>query len=137
MPTHNLMTTAGPDRTYEIHEVAELTGLAPARLRAWERRYEIVRPSRQPNRYRMYTSEQVALLRAFGRLCAAGERIGDLVREPRQSVMARSEGRATDGTPLALLLEAVKRLDRERLAQLLDEQRRGMDSEPFGREIIL
>lgn len=137
MQTHSLMTTAGPDRTYEIHEVAELTGLAPARLRAWERRYEIVRPSRQPNRYRMYTSEQVALLRAFGRLCAAGERIGDLVREPRQSVMARSEGRATDGTPLALLLEAVKRLDRERLAQLLDEQRRGMDSEPFGREIIL
>ncbi len=131
------MTAPAPNRTYEIHEVAELTGLATARLRAWERRYEVVRPGRQPNRYRKYTSEQVALLRAFARLCAAGERIGDLVREPRESVIARAEGRGTDGSPLALLLEAVKRLDRDRLDTLLDEQRRSMQSERFGREIIL
>jgi len=38
------------NRTYQIHEVAELTGLAAARLRAWERRYAFVRPSRQANR---------------------------------------------------------------------------------------
>ncbi|HTG50704.1 MAG TPA: MerR family transcriptional regulator, partial [Gemmatimonadales bacterium] len=57
-----------PDRTYEIHEVARLTGLAPARLRAWERRYEVVRPRRLPNGYRVYTGEQVALLRAYARL---------------------------------------------------------------------
>ena len=131
------MTALLPNRTYEIHEVAELTGLATARLRAWERRYEVVRPARQPNRYRTYTSEQVALLRAFARLCAAGERIGDLVRESRESVIARAEGRATDGSPLSRMLEAVKRLDRVRLVALLEEQRRGMDSDRFGREIIL
>ena len=131
------MTAIVPNRSYEILEVSELTGLAPARLRAWERRYDVVRPLRQPNRYRTYTGEQVALLRAFGRLCAAGERIGDLVREPRESVIARAEGRATDGSPLSLLVEAVKRLDRDRLALLLEEQRRQMDSERFGREIIL
>ncbi|MFN8653157.1 MAG: MerR family transcriptional regulator [Gemmatimonadales bacterium] len=126
-----------PNRTYEIHEVSELTGLATARLRAWERRYEVVRPTRQPNRYRTYTSEQVALLRAFSRLCAAGERIGDLVKEPRDSVIARAEGRATDGSPLSLLVEAVKRFDRERLDQLLADLHQRMDSEQFGREIIL
>jgi DNA-binding transcriptional MerR regulator len=131
------MTTIFPNRTYEIHEVSELTGLATARLRAWERRYEVVRPTRQPNRYRTYSSEQVALLRAFARLCAAGERIGDLVREPRESVIARAEGRATDGSPLSQLVEAVKRLDRDRLSSLLEELRRKMDSEQFGREIIL
>ncbi|HEU5169856.1 MAG TPA: MerR family transcriptional regulator [Gemmatimonadales bacterium] len=65
---------APAERTYEIHEVAELTGLAPARLRAWERRYEIVRPCRMPNRYRAYSADQVALLRAFRRLTDAGER---------------------------------------------------------------
>src|SRR5678816_786704 len=30
------------ERTYEINEVAKLTGLAAARLRAWERRYAAV-----------------------------------------------------------------------------------------------
>lgn len=131
------MTGIAANRTYEIHEVAQLTGLATARLRAWERRHEVVRPSRQANRYRTYTSEQVALLRAFARLCAAGERIGDLVREPRESVLARAEGKATEGSPLSQLVEAVKRLDRERLEQLLAEQRRRHPGPRFGREIIL
>jgi len=131
------LTTIAPNRTYEIHEVAELTGLQTARLRAWERRYEVVRPARQPNRYRVYTSEQVALLRAFARLCAAGERIGDLVREPRETVIARAEGHVTDGSPLARLLEAVRRLDRDGLVQLLDAERSRLGGVRFGREIIL
>lgn len=131
------MTALNSTRTYEIHEVAELTGLATARLRAWERRHEVVRPARLPNRYRVYTSEQVALLRAFARLTVAGERIGDLIREPRESVIARAEGRVTDGSPLSSLLEAVKRLDRDRLTKLLTEHRRVMDLEQFGREIIM
>ena len=131
------MTAVTANRTYEIHEVAELTGLATARLRAWERRYEVVRPRRQPNRYRVYTTEQVALLRAFARLCGAGERIGDLVREAQESVIERAEGRATDGSPLAQLLAAAKRLDRDRLSLLLGEHRRRMDITTFGQEIVL
>lgn len=131
------MTGITANRTYEIHEVAQLTGLATARLRAWERRHEVVRPTRQPNRYRTYTSEQVAMLRAFGRLCAAGERIGDLVRESRETVLARAEGKATDGSPLSQLVEAVKRLDRDRLVLLLSEHRRRLPGGRFGREIVL
>jgi len=131
------MTGLAANRTYEIHEVAQLTGLAAARLRAWERRHAVVRPTRQANRYRTYSSEQVALLRAFARLCADGERIGDLVRQPRESVLARSEGKATAGSPLSPLVEAVKRLDRDRLEQLLAEQRRRHPGGRFGREIIL
>jgi DNA-binding transcriptional MerR regulator len=131
------MTALNSMRTYEIHEVSELTGLATARLRAWERRHEVVRPQRLPNRYRVYTSEQVALLRAFARLTAAGERIGDLIKEPRESVITRAEGRVTDGSPLSQLLEAVKRLDRDRLTVLLAEHRREMSLEQFGREIIM
>jgi methanogenic corrinoid protein MtbC1 len=131
------MTAVTANRNYEIQEVAELTGLATARLRAWERRYEVVRPRRQPNRYRVYTSEQVALLRAFARLCGSGERIGDLVKESRESVIARAAGRATDGSPLAQLLDAARRLDRDRLALLLAEHRRRMDIERFGREIVM
>lgn len=110
------------DRMYEIQEVASLTGLAPARLRAWERRYEVVRPRRMPNGYRAYTGEQVALLRAFARLVAEGERIGDLADRPVDEILARAAGRDLDGSPHGALLDAVKALDRDRLEALVAQQ---------------
>jgi DNA-binding transcriptional MerR regulator len=114
---------ARPDRTYEIHEVAELTGLATSRLRAWERRYEVVRPRRMSNGYRVYTPDQVALLRAYARLIEAGERIGDLAARPPEDVLARAAAtRSLDGSPHAALMEAVCALDRERLEGLVAQQ---------------
>ena len=111
---------APPDRVYEIYEVAELTGLAPARLRAWERRYAVVRPERQANRYRAYTARQVALLRAYARLIQSGGRIGTLVKEPVDQVIARADAQDHDGTAVGAYLVAVERLDREGMQQILD-----------------
>ena len=108
-----VMPLTRPDRTYEIHEVAELTGLAAARLRAWERRYEVVRPRRLSNGYRVYSADQVALLRAYARLIAGCE---------REDVLARAEVRSLDGSPQAALLEAVRAFDRERLEGLVAQQ---------------
>jgi MerR family transcriptional regulator, light-induced transcriptional regulator len=136
MPTAS-PTLSRPERTYEIHEVAQLTGLTAARLRVWERRYAVVRPSRQPNGYRAYTADQVALLRAFARLIDAGERIGDLAARPREEVLAQADAGVADGSPLRALLEAARGLDRERLARLVAEQLalRGLGS--FATGIVL
>jgi DNA-binding transcriptional MerR regulator len=136
MPT---ATTAvpRPDRTYEIHEVAELTGLAPARLRAWERRYEVVRPRRMPNGYRAYSADQVALLRAYARLIDGGERIGDLAARPREDVLAQAEARSLDGSPQAALLEAVRTFDRERLEGLVAQQLSLRGLRAFAEEVVL
>jgi MerR family transcriptional regulator, light-induced transcriptional regulator len=125
------------DGSYEIHEVAELTGLAPARLRAWERRYELVRPQRMPNGYRAYTAGQVALLRAFARLIDAGERIGDLVGRPESEVLARAQARAPDDSPHAALLQAVRTLDRERLEVLVAQQLSLRGLGEFARKVVL
>lgn len=124
-------------RTYEIHEVAELTGLAAARLRAWERRYEVVRPGRMPNGYRVYTSEQVALLRAYARLIGAGERIGDLAALRREEVLARAESRRLDDSPRGALLEAIRELDRDRLETLVAEQLALRGLRGFAEEVAL
>lgn len=125
------------DRTYEIHEVSELTGLAPARLRAWERRYEVVRPVRRPNGYRAYTADQVALLRAFARLIDGGERIGDLVLRPREEVLAYAETRIPQDSPQAALLEAVQRFDRERLEGLIAQQLALRGLRAFATDVVL
>jgi MerR family transcriptional regulator, light-induced transcriptional regulator len=126
-----------PDRTYEIHEVAELTGLAPARLRVWERRYEIVRPGRMPNGYRAYSADQVALLRAFARLIGRGRRIGDLAARPREEVLAQAEAGSLDGSPHAALVEAVRTFDRERLEGLVAQQLALRGLRAFAEEIVL
>jgi DNA-binding transcriptional MerR regulator/methylmalonyl-CoA mutase cobalamin-binding subunit len=126
-----------PDRTYEIHEVARLTGLAPARLRAWERRYEVVRPRRLPNGYRVYTGEQVALLRAYARLVEAGERIGDLAAQAPEVVLSRLEPQAEDGSPLAALLGAIRDYDRERLEALVAQQLSLRGLAAFAAEVVV
>jgi len=135
MPASSLLSR--PERIYEIHEVAELTGLAAARLRAWERRYDVVRPRRQPNGYRAYTADQVALLRAFARLIDAGERIGDLAARPREAVLARVETGVAHASPERAMLDAVRGLDGERLERLVAEQlaRRGLSA--FATEIVI
>jgi DNA-binding transcriptional MerR regulator/methylmalonyl-CoA mutase cobalamin-binding subunit len=125
------------ERTYEIHEVAKLTGLAPARLRAWERRYAVVRPERQPNGYRAYTAEQVALLRAFARLIDGGDRIGDLAGQPIEEVLSRAEQSDMAETAHGELLEATLGYDRDRLEALVHEQieRRGLAG--FARDVVM
>ena len=109
-------------RTYEIQEVSGLTGLSRDRLRAWERRYEAVRPVRQANGYRAYTADQVALLRAYGRLVTQGARIGTLIGRPAAEVIETAWRESPDGTPLGEPLAAIRRLDREALERLVAEQ---------------
>jgi DNA-binding transcriptional MerR regulator len=125
------------ERTYEIHEVAKLTGLAPARLRAWERRYAVVRPARMPNGYRAYTAEQVALLRAFARLVDAGERIGDLADESVEGVLARAEQYDIAESTHGELLEAVVAYDRDRLEHLVQQEIATRGLAGFAREVVM
>ena len=122
------------ERTYRIHEVSELTGLEPDRLRAWERRYAVVRPVRLANGYRAYSSEQVALLGAYARLIEGGARIGDLAERPVEEVLARAAGKRMPGPPHAALLEAVKALDRERLEALVGAEIRRRGLAAFARD---
>jgi len=122
------MKTDAGERTYEIRQVAELTGLDTSRLRAWERRYKVVQPTRLANGYRVYSAGQVALLRAFARLIARGEKIGNLVGRPMEEVILESEQIETPESAPPELLQAVLALDRDRLTDLVAEEieRRGL-----------
>jgi methanogenic corrinoid protein MtbC1 len=125
------------EKTYEIHEVAVLTGLQPARLRAWERRYEVVRPRRMANGYRRYTDKQVALLRAFARLIDSGERIGQLAVTPPDEVLARARERDHQPAPDRTFIEAIQELDRERLEGIVAQQLALRGLKGFAQTIVL
>lgn len=125
------------NRTYEIHEVAALTGLTADRLRAWERRYDGVRPARSPNGYRAYSADQVALLRAYAKLIERGARIGDLVHRPAAEVIAETVHRLPDNSPLGPLMAAVAALDRDEVEAMVAQQLALRGLRRFADEIVL
>ena len=70
--------------TYRIKRVAHLTGINPATLRAWERRYQLLTPRRSPAGYRLYTDEDIATLARIKRLIDEGFSIGEALERVRQ-----------------------------------------------------
>src|SRR5688572_998312 len=60
-----------------IGELARRTGVSSDLLRAWERRYGLLRPERSPGGYRLYSAEDEqrvrAMTSALGRGISAGE----------------------------------------------------------------
>ena len=59
-PTEKSVTPSG---LLPIRTVASLTGVNPVTLRAWERRYNLVTPHRTPKGHRLYTRENVELIK--------------------------------------------------------------------------
>lgn len=57
---------------YTIKQAATMSGVGIPLLRAWERRYGVVQPSRTASGYRLYDDEAIARLRAMRRLVETG-----------------------------------------------------------------
>lgn len=76
---------------FRIRHAAKLAGINPTLLRAWERRYHLVEPRRTPSGYRVYSQEDVDLLRAAARLVAAGHTISEVARLPAERLLAAAE----------------------------------------------
>ncbi len=102
--------------TYRIKRVAHLTGINPATLRAWERRYQLLTPRRSPAGYRLYTDEDVAILSRIKRLIDEGLSIGEALERVRQTSLPLSPH--ADGQILSEvrdeILEALLSIDRAR-----------------------
>lgn len=52
-----------PGSMLPIRTVADLTGINPVTLRAWERRYNLITPQRTPKGHRLYTENDVELIK--------------------------------------------------------------------------
>lgn len=123
--------------TYRIRAVAQMTGVSEQLIRAWERRYGLLTPKRTPGGYRVYTEEDIAILRRIRELTEQGMAIGEvsrLVPQIRRELRGRGATVASppvltrvsvDGTRVAAwsdaAMAAVKELDQPRLEAILDE----------------
>lgn len=114
---------------YTVKQVSTLTGISPDRLRAWERRYDVVRPARSESRYRLYDDEDVARLRMMARLVASGAPASLAADEVRTAFAnaVQPQGPETSASaatstfpPVDALVEPAASLDRATIDHVLD-----------------
>jgi DNA-binding transcriptional MerR regulator/methylmalonyl-CoA mutase cobalamin-binding subunit len=76
-------------KTYRINQVAKMTGLSKENLRVWEKRYRLISPQRGSNRYRLYSEEDVDLLKYLISEINLGQSIGELASLGRDEILNR------------------------------------------------
>jgi MerR family transcriptional regulator, light-induced transcriptional regulator len=76
-------------KTFRINQVAKITGLSKEVLRVWEKRYRLLSPDRGPNRYRLYSEQDVELLKYLTREIEQGQAIGELASLGKDEILAR------------------------------------------------
>lgn len=109
---------------FTIKHTAQQVGIAPATLRAWERRYGVVTPTRTEGGYRVYDEHDVDVLRAMKQLMDQGWQPGLAAREAlRRDVPAvpRSSTDPDAPAPGVEFVAAAAALDAARLATVLDQ----------------
>jgi CheY-like chemotaxis protein len=92
---------------YSIGAVSRLLDVPPQTLRTWQERYGVVVPERSPGGHRLYSRDQLELLRFLADQVASGLSPGDAHRLLRERVAAgaplpRAEG--AGGSKLLILL---------------------------------
>ncbi len=99
---------------YRIQAVSDLTGVATATLRAWERRYGFPSPHRTSAAYRLYSDRDVTLIRRMRGLVESGIAPNDAARQLLQDdLRVQAEPVLADpfATSVERIVSAAERMD--------------------------
>lgn len=127
-----MATTKESEQLHPIQVVVRRSGVSADLLRAWEKRYQVVQPSRSTGRRRLYSAADVERLRLIKEALAGGRRIGDVAALPTADIQRmvaedvagrqpRPVGQSADDPEplLAEAIEAVRRADQRALRAIL------------------
>jgi DNA-binding transcriptional MerR regulator/methylmalonyl-CoA mutase cobalamin-binding subunit len=125
-----MLLRTSPDSQPPLHPmrvVTRRTGLSADLLRAWERRYEVVKPLRSESGRRLYSDTDIERLGLLYRATLAGRSIGQLARlsTPELAALVRVDvaaDRTGNGTP-----QSDRTAQADRLAGYLDDSLRAVE----------
>ncbi len=125
--------------TLRIGELARRTGVTPELLRAWEQRYGLLRPSRSPGGFRLYSAQDEGHVRAMTALIAEGLSAAEAARHALADDDFPAPG--AEG-PLvadlaARLRAALDAFDAERAHAVFDQILASVSVETLVREVVL
>jgi methanogenic corrinoid protein MtbC1 len=103
--------TADERASFRIGEVARRTGVSVSTLRAWERRYELLEPTRTDGGHRLYSERDVERVRAVQRLIDDGWSASAAAHEVRRAPapVTPLSAVAGSGDPAGALTERLER----------------------------
>ena len=84
-----------------IRSVSQITGVNPITLRAWERRYDLIRPTRTPAGHRLYSQQDIRTIQRIQELAESGMGFAQiaLVLEQEEQEPAASPPEEPAATP--------------------------------------
>jgi DNA-binding transcriptional MerR regulator/methylmalonyl-CoA mutase cobalamin-binding subunit len=122
---------------FRIGELSRRSGVSPELLRAWERRYDLLQPSRSPGGLRLYSARDVERVEAMRQHLAAG-----LAAAEAAALATRSEQDTLDESPLpstarAELATALADFDEAAAHALVDTLLARMSLDALLRDVIV
>ncbi len=137
------------DRTFRIHVAAEMCGISEGLIRAWERRYGVLKPKRTPSGYRAYTTADIELLRRLKKLTEEGVSIAEAVKLLPKLRREVKEHLGADDAALPKvpkeqqlrawkeqIIAAAERLDQQAIEAVLDEAMASLPPVTFFEEVL-
>lgn len=122
---------------YAIREVSEITGIKPVTLRAWQRRYNLIKPRRTDKGHRLYTDADIELIRLIQGWLMKGVsigKVGELLTSGETDIPEREASQLTECEPL---LTALAALNRGRAESLIAQVMKEYPSDIAERQFIL
>ncbi len=120
-----------------IGELSRRTGVGVDTLRAWERRYGVLEPTRSDGGFRLYGSADEARARRMSELIASGLSAAQAADEARGAAAAPPPQGALDGDEASRLVDALVRLDEAAAEAVLDRVFATLSLESASRIVVL
>ena len=111
---------------YKMRTFSQLTGLSPTVLRAWERRHGLLQPARPEGGHRLYTEQDLQVIKRVTELLGEGRAIGEIAAVGRQVLLEKAPVQELPPKSDSLvrlrdqILEAAQQLDSSLLSATLD-----------------
>lgn len=121
--------------TYPLGAASRLTGLSAELLRAWERRYGAVRPTRTPGGTRRYRAKDLERLRLLKAAVDAGHRIGQVADLDEETLRQHVAPVPEAPGEVDEILAAIERLDGNEARRLLALQFSVLGPAAFARDV--
>lgn len=113
------------EKLYTIGTVSKLTGVGAITLRAWERRYGLIKPVRKESGHRLYTRSHIDQVNRITALTQHGLRISQISAEMLESDLAgepdESPGSSVWKDSLNSMIAAIVSFDEDRLEEVYNE----------------
>jgi MerR family transcriptional regulator, light-induced transcriptional regulator len=110
------------DTRLRIGELSRRAGVSPELLRAWERRYDVLRPTRSPGGLRLYSLEDLERVRLMSRHIAEGLAAREAAALAARATIRRAAGAPTGDSRAASAFDPIAaRADLGRAMEAFDE----------------